>query len=333
MTQTGYTSAIVNAMLGWLKGLASWVLKLFNLSGGFSPLKFLADNWLQLLIFFLILGVAIDLLVWLIRWRPHWVWFRKKRVIINDANFFDGEDEAEVEDDWVFDPVQESADRGGKPRRDWEDSDFVVPGEARRRRDAKRREEEDRRHSRSSAHVKSMQLGAEESGSTDVFTDGLFNVNAKQKFSDRYEDEVFSVKDLPGVEGDDLWQEANPAPESRSRKVMVHQPAEKQRRAKPAKPGTFKVPGSRRSGKSSGMVCSRDWFPVPPCISGSVSPAHSSRPVPWGPSSPLCPGIAMKEAPSTSRFTGKLPADWAASRIKGTPRSRHSCANCSTGRI
>ena len=34
----------------------------------------------------------------------------------------------------------------------------------------------------------------------DVFTDGMFNVNAKQKFSDRYEDEVFSVSDLPQPE-------------------------------------------------------------------------------------------------------------------------------------
>ena len=58
MTQTGYANAIVNAMLGWLKGLASWVLRLFNLSGGFSPLKFLADNWLKLLIVLLVVGVA-----------------------------------------------------------------------------------------------------------------------------------------------------------------------------------------------------------------------------------------------------------------------------------
>ena len=63
MTQTGYSNAIVNAMLGWLKGLAGWVLKLFNLSAGFSPLEFLANNWLKLLVFFLILGVAVDLLV------------------------------------------------------------------------------------------------------------------------------------------------------------------------------------------------------------------------------------------------------------------------------
>ena len=108
MTQTGYANAIVNAMLGWLKGLASWVLRLFNLSGGFSPLKFLADNWLKLLIFFLILGVVLDLLVWLIRWRPHWVWFRKKRVIINDKNFFadekyiDSPEDLKRRSDYIF---------------------------------------------------------------------------------------------------------------------------------------------------------------------------------------------------------------------------------------
>ena len=70
MTQTGFTNAIVNAMLGWLKGLATWVLRLFNLSGGGSPLRFLANNWLKLLIICLIIGVAMDRVVWLLRWRP-----------------------------------------------------------------------------------------------------------------------------------------------------------------------------------------------------------------------------------------------------------------------
>lgn len=188
MTQTGYTNAIVNAMLGWLKGLASWVLRLFNLSGGFSPLKFLADNWLKLLIFFLILGVAIDLLVWLIRWRPHWVWFRKKRVIINDKNFFAQEKYIDDSDDWDV-PAQSEGNRPVRPRRNWEDNDFVVPGSDRRRRE----EQAIRRK----AHVKSMQMNPERRETTDIFQDGLFNVNAKQKFSDKYEDEVFSVSDLP----------------------------------------------------------------------------------------------------------------------------------------
>ena len=194
MTQTGYSNAIVNALLGWLKGFASWVLKLFNLSGGFSPLEFLANNWLKLLIFFLILGVALDLLVWLIRWRPHWVWFRKKRVIINDKNFFAQEKYIDDEDDWDFEPRRKPADsRPVKPRRNWEDSEFVVPSAQRRRREQAERQR--------AAQVKSMQMQpVQPPESTDVFRDGLFNVNAKQKFSDKYEDEVFSVNDLPELE-------------------------------------------------------------------------------------------------------------------------------------
>ena len=195
MTQTGYSNAIVNAMLGWLKGLAGWVLKLFNLSAGFSPLEFLANNWLKLLVFLLILGVAVDLLVWLIRWRPHWVWFGRKRVIINDKNFFAQEKYIDDDDDWDFEPRRKSPQSGrpAKPRRNWEDSEFVVPSAERRRR-------EERARSRA-AHIKSLQMDPRQPHeSTDVFRDGLFNVNAKQKFSDKYEDEVFSVNDLPQPE-------------------------------------------------------------------------------------------------------------------------------------
>ena len=196
MTQTGYANAIVNAMLGWLKGLASWVLRLFNLSGGFSPLKFLADNWLKLLIVLLVVGVVMDLLIWLIRWRPHWVWFRKKRVIINDKNFF--------ADEKYIDSPEDLKRRGAprrrsapveKPRRNWEDSDFVVRSAA-----SRRRENQAQRTGAGArgSHVKSMQVGRRpQAESRDVFQDDLFNVNAKQKFSDKYEDEVFNVSNLP----------------------------------------------------------------------------------------------------------------------------------------
>ena len=108
MTQPGYTNAIVDTMLGWLKGLASWVLRLFNLSAGGSPLKFLANNWLQILVVLLIVGVAADIIIWLIRWRPHWVWFRKKRVIINDKNFFAREHD--IDDDDEYEMVADAFD-------------------------------------------------------------------------------------------------------------------------------------------------------------------------------------------------------------------------------
>lgn len=175
MMQMGTSNAIVNAMLSWLKWLASWVLRLFNLAGGFSPLRFLADNWLKLLLVLLIVGIVGDLLVWLIRWRPHWVWFHRKRVIINDKDFFAGEDDFDDEDeDW------DSGD-GPERRRNWRDDDFVVTGAAHRRREREREEARARR----------------ERAAGDVFTDDRFNIDAEQRASDRYEDDVFRVSDLP----------------------------------------------------------------------------------------------------------------------------------------
>ena len=91
MAANSFADTVVNGMLSWLKGFANWVLRLFDLagSGGVSPLEWLSDHWLQLLIILLIVGVAADIIVWLIRWRPYWVWFRKKRIVVDDKEFFE----------------------------------------------------------------------------------------------------------------------------------------------------------------------------------------------------------------------------------------------------
>ena len=91
MTQTGYANAIINTMLGWLKALANWVLKLFNLAGGGSPLAWLSKNWLKLLILFMVIGVVTDFVVWMLRWRPYWAWLKRKRIIVNDERMLSGE--------------------------------------------------------------------------------------------------------------------------------------------------------------------------------------------------------------------------------------------------
>ena len=212
MTQTGTTNAIVNAMLSWLKGLASWVLRLFNLSGGFSPLRFLANNWLHILVILLAAGVVVDLLIWLIRWRPHWVWFRKKRVIIYDKNFFADENDFDDEDDWEL--LDDPDDRDAWRSRNWKDNEFVVAGAARREREARR--EAMRRKARAERAKAEPVAEQPSEETTDVFRDGLFNLNAKQKFSDRYEDEVFSVNNLPQSEGEDAAQPKPRAQKSRA---------------------------------------------------------------------------------------------------------------------
>ena len=98
-------------------------------------------------------------------------------------------------------------------------------------------------------------------------------------------------------------------------------------------PGTLWVPASATSGRKSGISGSWERLPVPPSKRGFGVRPHSRSPVPWGPWSPLCPGMAMKAASHAWRDTGSAPADWEASTISGTPRVRQMAAMPATGRI
>ena len=211
MSISGFSNVFVSTMLGWLKGLANWVLRLFNLAGnsGVSPLLWLSENWAKLLVLFLLLGVVIDVVIWLVRWRPYWVWFRKERVIVNDEAFFAG---GRI-DHRRFNEDDEIADE------DWEERDFVVTSSvAKKRRTApeesveearptRRRSDDTRvpdrrvkgRHARPGARGTIVRRGAERD-IAEPAADGedLFDVDGTQPgVTDSYEDEVFNVSSLP----------------------------------------------------------------------------------------------------------------------------------------
>lgn len=185
MTQTGYANAVVNLMLGWLKALANWVLKLFNLAGsGGNPLLWLSENWLKLLIILLIIGVALDWLVWMIRWRPYWVWFRKKRIIVNDERLLRGE-ELDEED---YEAMMERQ--------------YVVPSTVVKRKTSTKRPAQAqpvrRPPQRRSAPAQAAKRPQRRTISRDDMNDDLFEVGRNQEdYSDFYEDEVFNVSSLP----------------------------------------------------------------------------------------------------------------------------------------
>ncbi len=204
MTISGYSNKIVDLMLGWLKGLANWVLRLFNLAGsaGGSPLMWLSQNWLKLLIFFLVLGVAMDLLIWLIRWRPYWVWFRKERVIVNDERFFASADMDQA-DAWEGDLAS-----------NWDEHDYVVASTVVKRQKANggkkpqpqpnnRRREGTRVQRHDARKAPARPKAAEPSGkkaaqAEEKSRDSFFNVDLRNRdVSDSYEDEVFNVSNLP----------------------------------------------------------------------------------------------------------------------------------------
>lgn len=219
MTQSAYANSIINNMLGWLKGFAGWVLRLFNLAGsGGSPLAWLADHWLQLLIVLLATGIVIDLLVWLFRWRPYWVWFGKKRILIEDENFFVGEDTV---DSGLYDrklfgrEVDDEDEPPRRRRRSDEDApeEFVVAStvvrrsggtrtrDARLSRDIDRDEvPEEHRHHLPAAVRKSAgkRADGEKPAARTRSDDDPFDLEANDpNASSFWEDDVFNVSDLP----------------------------------------------------------------------------------------------------------------------------------------
>jgi hypothetical protein len=223
MTISGYSNAIVDLMLGWLKGIANWVLRLFNLAGSASgsPLVWLADNWSKLLIFFLVLGLVLDRLIWLIRWRPYWVWFRKERVIVNDDRFFINAD------------IDRADDLEGDLASNWDEHDYVVASTVVKRKEvrkpanqssgakrrpiskgnvpASRRRPEGTRVKR---HVSDSERTKDEKHSPQNAINGaqgqeervhrpenIFATRLKKRdVSDSYEDEVFNVSNLPAFD-------------------------------------------------------------------------------------------------------------------------------------
>lgn len=102
MGQTEYADNIIDGFLNGLRWLAAQVTGLFQSGSGSGTLNWFAANWLKILIVLVVIGILVDWLIWMIRWRPHWLWFGKKRVLYDDEEerydrMYDLDDEP---DDW-----------------------------------------------------------------------------------------------------------------------------------------------------------------------------------------------------------------------------------------
>lgn len=113
-----YSNTIVSGMLSWLRGIANWAINLFNLSGegSLSMLTWFSKHWVGILIVLILIGLAIDWLVWIFRWRPYWVWFGTKRVMIDDTNIKQKKRRFQREDD-DWDGEEEEDRRRARSRR------------------------------------------------------------------------------------------------------------------------------------------------------------------------------------------------------------------------
>ena len=74
-----FANTLFSILLSWVKSLAQTVWNLVSGGGTGGFLVWLGDHWLPLVVVLCLCGVAVDLLIWLLRWRPDLVWRTKWR--------------------------------------------------------------------------------------------------------------------------------------------------------------------------------------------------------------------------------------------------------------
>jgi hypothetical protein len=75
----GFAQTLFNALLGWIRMLVEAVWSLLFSDGTKAWLTWIGNNWLALVVLLCLIGVAIDYLIWFVRWRPYYVWGAKMR--------------------------------------------------------------------------------------------------------------------------------------------------------------------------------------------------------------------------------------------------------------
>lgn len=70
----GFTNTVLTLLLGWVRSLLNGVWSLLSSDGGSELMGFLRENWLYLFIALCVGGFLVDRIVYLVRWRPYYVW-------------------------------------------------------------------------------------------------------------------------------------------------------------------------------------------------------------------------------------------------------------------
>ena len=70
--------SLFTLLMGWVRALVNAIWALFT-TDHTTLLEFLGKNWVLIVVVILAAGLAIDWLVWLIRWQPYHLWARRAR--------------------------------------------------------------------------------------------------------------------------------------------------------------------------------------------------------------------------------------------------------------
>ena len=85
MSESGFIDWLVKTMLGWARWLTDMMWNSINsTSARGGAVGWFGRNWPKIAIVMIVVGIVLDWLIWMIRWRPYWLWFRKRQIIYAD---------------------------------------------------------------------------------------------------------------------------------------------------------------------------------------------------------------------------------------------------------
>lgn len=84
MGSNQFAEKLVEVMLSWMRLVVNWFWAVFRTGAPSGLSKWFAGSWKGIVVTLILVGVVVDWLVWMIRWRPYWLWFRKKQIIYED---------------------------------------------------------------------------------------------------------------------------------------------------------------------------------------------------------------------------------------------------------
>ena len=69
-----FANTLFSVLLGWVQRAVAWLWQLIGADGADGLMGWVLDNWLALAVGLCLIGLVIDMVVYLIRWQPYRVW-------------------------------------------------------------------------------------------------------------------------------------------------------------------------------------------------------------------------------------------------------------------
>lgn len=107
------SNSLLHVLLGWMRSLFSGVLSMFQ-GNDAGLLPWLSRHWLSLAVILLLAGLTLDAVVYILRWRPQYVWRTRLRRLMDrdeeteeDIQFSQGFDTALPDFNFADTPISD----------------------------------------------------------------------------------------------------------------------------------------------------------------------------------------------------------------------------------